>query len=136
MRKLFKLKTTAFTITLLAMTFLISGRSNAEDGLTNIVKKRWHHKWGNKITVESVNLLDQRKEKWPGGEEIKAEFESIVVVKSPIVTDCFTISGSAICPTTFGNNKPTVATGRYNVKTRHTFEKWKSGWKIDGIKMK
>ena len=38
-------KTTAVTAALLAMTILISGCSNAEDELTNIVEKRWHHKW-------------------------------------------------------------------------------------------
>ncbi len=126
-------KTTAVTAALLAMTILISGCSNAEDELTNIVEKRWHHKWGNKITVESVKLLDQREE-WLGVEAIKGEFESVIMVKTPIETDCFSISG--ICPMTLGGKKPIVAPGRYNVKTSHTIEKWKSGWRIDGIKMK
>ena len=118
---------TILSVTLISFGVILTACSSTESELTDLVSKRWLTSYKNKVTVESVKLLDMREMNL-GQKIIEANFESLINVTSPILTNCFTISATALCLPVFGRDKPVVALGRYRIKTFHQFTKWKSGW--------
>ena len=79
---------TILSVFLISFGLLLSACSSTESELTDLVGKRWLRSYKNKVTVESVKLLDMREMNL-GQKIIEANFESLINVTSPIVTQLF-----------------------------------------------